>query len=109
VYRRNGLGSKPEKVGYLDCVDITRLWFLNEPTASVIKEKFEMSTEPYLNDLDAAFLELEAKQARPDFRYGDFSTGKMWLLVLKRTEDIWRPNLSTECPSMLPHCLYLSI
>jgi hypothetical protein len=93
------MGRKPERVGYLDCVDVTRLWFLNEPTARVIKEKFEMSTEPFLNDLDAAILDLKTRQTRREFRYGDFSTGQMWLLVLKRTEEIWRPNLSEECPS----------
>jgi hypothetical protein len=99
VFRPNGLGRKPEKVGFLDCVDVTRLWFLNEPTANVIKEKYEMATQPYLNNLDDALLELERKQARRDFRYGDFSTGQLWLLVLKRSEEIWRPNLSIECPS----------
>jgi hypothetical protein len=87
-------------VAFIDTKNATKIWMMNEKTARAISLRNSLSTKPYIDCLDQAIGDMKNAQLRDDYEYGGMHSGLKWLTILKRTEDFWRPNLSTKYESI---------
>jgi hypothetical protein len=98
---------KTENVNYINPVDACRLWMLHPTTSLIIKEKYEKHTQPFLNNLSDAIVEMENEMRLYDYEFSDQYTGTEWLRSIERVfDESIQPNMINDDLSMLFKMFY---
>jgi hypothetical protein len=77
-------------------------------TSRIIKEKYEMHTQPFLNNLSESIAQMDKEMEFYDYVFSEQHTGTEWLKSINRVfDDSIRPNMRDSIPSMLKQMFYV--